>query len=56
MPVLPVDQLALMASPVAVRAVARPLSQSTTTRAPIVSLTSPVVGQPVDLPVPSDSA
>ncbi len=55
MPVLPVLQSAFAAAPFASRAGVRPLSQSTTERAPIVSLTSPVVGQPVERPLPSDS-
>src|SRR5262245_17536500 len=58
MPTFPVVQAAETSVPpvCAVKALARPLSQSMTAFGPSVSNGSPVVGQPVESPVPVPSA
>ena len=58
MPTLPVVHVAATSVPPvwAVKALARPLSQSTTAFGPSVSAGSPVVGHPVERPVPVPSA
>src|SRR4051812_27823095 len=56
MPTLPVVQYALTSLPSPSTAVVRPFSQSITALMPSVSLRPPLVGQPSEPPVPSDSA